>query len=436
MMKDSFDHLEKQADELERNQQDEAYLCHGLLDVHIEDALQSSRHLTAVETLVIPAAAEESQGVHEKHATSPQTEQSTDETASESKQESLPVQNHGPGQACGVETSVSSLHPFQTDPGDHAETPFEAYQHIEPLLGRVARRLNVDKACLKIYDPYYCEGCMLQHMEQLGFMNVYNRNEDFYAVCASGQVPEFDVLVTNPPFSGDHLERIFEFAVASKKPWMLLMPQYVARKAFYLEWLNNRRARSGACKPVFLGPALKPYEFQAPASKPEVLLMRSPEHAANTDPVSSSMERVGLHEECSTEVHSFKVAAGSFQCVWFLSMGGIPQQAATVEWWRKNIGEAAAECVIVTDVKELPQLMAAPKSSPAERRWKKKQEVQLAGGETTLDVSHHGADMLGSGPKQGRGGSSRSSHTCLSSAQQASQIQGSRRLQNGKGKTR
>jgi hypothetical protein len=110
------------------------------------------------------------------------------------------------GQASIVETSTTSAgHPFQTEPGDHAETPFEAYQHIEPLLGRVARRLNVDKASLKIYDPYYCEGSMLKHMEQLGFRNVYNKNEDFYAVCASDQVPEFDILVTNPPFSGERM---------------------------------------------------------------------------------------------------------------------------------------------------------------------------------------------------------------------------------------
>ena len=43
------------------------------------------------------------------------------------------------------------------------------------------------------------------------------RNEDFYAVKAAGRCPEFDVLVTNPPFSGDHLDRIFRFAVKSDK---------------------------------------------------------------------------------------------------------------------------------------------------------------------------------------------------------------------------
>jgi hypothetical protein len=43
------------------------------------------------------------------------------------------------------------------------------------------------------------------------------RNEDFYEVKAAGKCPEYDILVTNPPFSGDHLERIFRFVVKSNK---------------------------------------------------------------------------------------------------------------------------------------------------------------------------------------------------------------------------
>jgi hypothetical protein len=35
--------------------------------------------------------------------------------------------------------AAAEEHPFETDPGDHAETPFEAYEHLEPLLARLAR---------------------------------------------------------------------------------------------------------------------------------------------------------------------------------------------------------------------------------------------------------------------------------------------------------
>ena len=36
-------------------------------------------------------------------------------------------------------------------------------------------------------------------------------------------MPDYDVLVTNPPFSGTHLGRILRFCAASGKPWMLLV---------------------------------------------------------------------------------------------------------------------------------------------------------------------------------------------------------------------
>jgi len=49
----------------------------------------------------------------------------------------------------------------------------------------------------------------------------------------------------------------------SARPWCLLVPQYVARKAFYLEWLNNQRPK-GTPKPCFLAPTRQPYAFTAP----------------------------------------------------------------------------------------------------------------------------------------------------------------------------
>jgi hypothetical protein len=38
----------------------------------------------------------------------------------------------------------------------------------------------------------------------------------------------YDVLVTNPPYSADHKERALGFCLASAKPWLLLLPNYVA----------------------------------------------------------------------------------------------------------------------------------------------------------------------------------------------------------------
>ena len=59
-----------------------------------------------------------------------------------------------------------------------------------------------------LHDPYYCEGSMVAHLNALGFESVYNENEDFYERVATKTTPEFDVLVTNPPYSGEHFKRI------------------------------------------------------------------------------------------------------------------------------------------------------------------------------------------------------------------------------------
>lgn len=59
--------------------------------------------------------------------------------------------------------------------------------------------------------------CTIWLVQSIWLLLLPCRNEDFYEVKAAGKCPEYDVLVTNPPFSGDHLERIFRFAVKSNK---------------------------------------------------------------------------------------------------------------------------------------------------------------------------------------------------------------------------
>jgi hypothetical protein len=101
-----------------------------------------------------------------------------------------------------------------------------------------------------------CVGSMVKHLGRLGFESVHNRNEDCYAVWAAGRVPEYDVLMTNPPYSSDHMQRILAFAAASGKPWMLLLPNFVCRKQNFAQLV-------GASSPAFLVPA-KRYVYYAP----------------------------------------------------------------------------------------------------------------------------------------------------------------------------
>jgi hypothetical protein len=145
----------------------------------------------------------------------------------------------------------SSSHPFHAEYGDHFETPLVAYEHLLPALDLLAQRLKLkNRSALRVYDPFYCEGAVVSRLRSLGFSKVIHENVDFWAERASSgkrdSLPEFDVLVTNPPFSGDHKERIVRFCVELGKPWALLLPNYVANKSYYSASLSGGSGSSGS----------------------------------------------------------------------------------------------------------------------------------------------------------------------------------------------
>jgi hypothetical protein len=124
-------------------------------------------------------------------------------------------------------------HPFEVDDTDHCETPLEAYRDVIPLLDRIAQSLGKTRKAMMIYDPYYCDGGVKLKLQSLGCQNVLNDNEDFYANIATKKIPDYDLLVTNPPYSGEHMEKLLAFVAASKKPYLLLMPHFVYTKDYY-----------------------------------------------------------------------------------------------------------------------------------------------------------------------------------------------------------
>jgi hypothetical protein len=73
----------------------------------------------------------------------------------------------------------------------------------------------------------------VRHLGALGFGRVHNRNDDFYAADAAGALPAHDVLLTNPPYSADHPERLLQFCGRNGKPWLALQPSWVCAKEYY-----------------------------------------------------------------------------------------------------------------------------------------------------------------------------------------------------------
>ena len=147
-------------------------------------------------------------------------------------------------------------YPYTVNEDDHCETPVEAYSDIASLLNRLAVSIGKTDEKLKIYDPYHCEGSVIARLASIGFENVYNVKEDFYASILNNEVPEYDVLVTNPPYSSEHMKKLLRFCAESKKPWFLLLPNYVYMKDYYGPSLIGQ-------KPFYVAPR-KRYLYTTP----------------------------------------------------------------------------------------------------------------------------------------------------------------------------
>lgn len=150
--------------------------------------------------------------------------------------------------------------PFEANEEDHCETSFEAYEHVAPLLTRLAAQLGKTPATLEIYDPYFCTGGAIKHLKDLGFPRVYNKCEDFYAMEASGKLPPYDVMLTNPAYSGTHPERLLTVCRDSGKPFLLLMPNYVSGKPYY----KNLQKKSHTLNDIYYVYPFKRYVYWSP----------------------------------------------------------------------------------------------------------------------------------------------------------------------------
>ena len=152
------------------------------------------------------------------------------------------------GQDSQDDTAPTVSFPFPTDPDDHCESPLQAYAHIQPLLLQLTNLGGAKKSGgkdLKIYDPYFCNGAVVDNLAALGFPSVYNKKEDCYQAWSSATLyPSFDVLVTNPPYSGDHIEKLVDHLTSPMmggRPWFLLMPEWVHKKDYFLSKMKSRQ---------------------------------------------------------------------------------------------------------------------------------------------------------------------------------------------------
>jgi hypothetical protein len=203
------------------------------------------------------------------------------------------------------------------------------------------------------------EGSVTRHLGRLGFESVRNENTDFYATIAEGSTPTFDVLVTNPPFSSDHMERFLSFAAGLSQPWFALMPQFVFQKKYFHEFKAAALA-AGRESPLFIGPSRAAYVFTAPSTLDDGHTLLVPDAPQGRRAIDA-------------DGGSVRVFAGKFQCVWFGCLG--QHRASVLAWWRKKYeGRPGVTAVLAEDdpTAQLPQLVLTKRPAPSERRWRKK----------------------------------------------------------------
>lgn len=143
-------------------------------------------------------------------------------------------------------------HPFKANFNDHFETSTEALQDVLPVISELRQLLRPSTPELfTLYDPYYCAGTVVTAWQALGVQRVLHDNRDFYADIAQGTVPApYDMLVTNPPFSEDHIWRLLDFLVTQPqqpmRPWAFVAPDYIAAKPQYKAWVERYFTRTAA----------------------------------------------------------------------------------------------------------------------------------------------------------------------------------------------
>lgn len=133
--------------------------------------------------------------------------------------------------------------PYKVDYNDHFETPECAYRDIKPLMDWIHKNNNNDKDNPILYDPYYCNGATKRHLKELGYDNVIHEKRDFYQDITNQTIPNYDIFVTNPPYSEEHKIRCLQFCVQQlverKRPFFLLLPTYVAAKHYYTKAIQG-----------------------------------------------------------------------------------------------------------------------------------------------------------------------------------------------------
>jgi hypothetical protein len=243
-----------------------------------------------------------------------------------------------------------SEYPYQTDYNDHFETPIKAYEDVAPILGWLAsgqngsssNREDTDTAPT-LYDPYFCNGRTKVLLQKLGFANVIHEKRDFYADIKNAEIPDnYDVFISNPPYSDTHKERCLEFCFKQlrqgtprKRPFLLLMPNYTASKQYFRNLLSAKGGDGRQEDVVYLVPAMQEsYHYEHP-------------------------EKTGKNES-------------PFESLWFCGVGSDRVDDFKKLWDSLNISSKPVLATSLAELESMNVITLKNRPNPRQRRKKRK----------------------------------------------------------------
>jgi hypothetical protein len=139
--------------------------------------------------------------------------------------------------------------------------------HLQSFLDVLARNLHIEPATkMSIWDPFYCDGSTKRIFNEIGFLNVVHENVNFYELIRERKILKYDILVTNPPYSDDHIDRLLDFVITNEVPRKvtscLLLPNWVSRKSDYQSKFV-KSIEDANYELLYLAP-LEPYTYTMP----------------------------------------------------------------------------------------------------------------------------------------------------------------------------
>lgn len=142
------------------------------------------------------------------------------------------------------------------------------------------------------------------------------------------------MLVTNPPFSGDHLNRILRYVLGplhNGRPYCLLMPNYVCLKPFY------RRAITTA----------------AYAARQEQQEHGERVHIQEEPMLLAPPSRYVFDDRAQRDGNS---ANQPYLCLWYISGGRTQSNDDILRWWAQEQKRPMSQerCVLATRPAQLP----------------------------------------------------------------------------------